>query len=114
MQMGPDFHICLIVFATFCFQMSAQAGQRRRTVSIPGVYALQYFSFYHTDIARLWPIGDCDIEERSGVSFFFNFTKLSPSGQPGSPTRSLKFVLRKVILAGLFNSLLRRDETDVF
>ena len=114
MQMGPDFHICLVVFATFCFQMNAQAGQRRRTVSIPGVYALQYCSYYHAYIARLWPIGDCDIKERSGVSSSLNFTKLSPSGQPGSPTRSLKFVLRKVILAGLFHSFLRRDETDVF
>ena len=77
-------------------------------------YALQYCSFYHAHIARLWPIGDCDIKERSGVSSSLNFTKLSPSGQPGSPTRSLKFVLRKVMLAGLFNSFLRRDETDVF
>ena len=66
--MGPDFHICLVVFATFCFEMCAQAGQRR-------CKQLQFWGFMHcnivpfTYIAWLWPIGDCDIEERRGVNF---------------------------------------------
>ena len=93
---GARFSYLPCCFRDICLRMSVQAGQRRRTVSIPGIYALQCCPFYHAYIARLWPIGDCDIKERSGVSSSLNFTKLSPSGQPGSPTRSLRFVSRKL------------------